>query len=122
MPMAVSIPPGASTAPSAIPHHSFDVQRSRMNNNEPRYLTAKWVAEHQSQRCPYALEAGHYELFCREWGDRVEVTRANLIRAAELGLRADWLAEQILDADDLARFHEALCPAEDASKQGQLES
>lgn len=52
--------------------------------------------------------AAHPDLFERTWGASAEVTRAELLRAADLGLNLRWLADQILEGEAIGRFHAEL--------------
>ncbi len=55
----------------------------------PKEITRRWAQRHDA--CPEQVE-----LFTKEWPDGAELTRDNLLRAADLGLDVDWLAEEIL--------------------------
>lgn len=57
-------------------------------------ITTAWLATADGV-CNRPLMAEHIEIFRREWGDEVEVTRDTLLRAAELGLNLPWLARQL---------------------------
>jgi len=50
-------------------------------------------------RLRYAYE-DDYVAFKAEWPDGMELTVPNLLRAVELEISIDWLAEKILDNDD----------------------
>ena len=55
-------------------------------------ISVKWLED---------VEACHsqVDIFRCEWGEgEIEITRARLIRAAELGLDLDWLAKMVLTA------------------------
>lgn len=55
----------------------------------PKKITRRWAQRRE------ACE-GQVEIFAKEWPDGAELTRANLMRAAALGLSVAWLAVDLL--------------------------
>ena len=51
------------------------------------------------------------ELFAETFGQSAELTRANLVKAAQVGFDTGWLAKCLLDDDSQLRFYRALDPA-----------
>jgi hypothetical protein len=80
-----------------------DIDRQRHGMDKPREISLAWLAGHQA--CD-TLKA-HCGIFEAAFGDRIAVTRENLVRAARAGLYPHWLAERLLGGDALERFHGA---------------
>ena len=51
------------------------------------------------------------DTFSEEWPDGAEVTLDNCLRAAELGLDLDWLAEKMFSAPAWEAYEQAKAPA-----------
>ena len=54
------------------------------------------------------------DTFSEEWPDGAEVTLDNCLRAAELGLNLNWLAEKMFPARALEAYRQATAPALEA--------
>jgi len=54
------------------------------------------------------------DTFSDEWPDGAEITLDNCLRAAELGLDLDWLAEKMFPAPALEAYLQATAPALEA--------
>jgi len=57
------------------------------------------------------------DTFSEEWPDGAEVTLDNCLRAAELHLNLDWLAEKMFPARAREAFEQARAPALEAYRQ-----
>jgi len=57
------------------------------------------------------------DTFSEEWPDGAEVTLDNCLRAAELHLNLDWLAEKMFPARALEAYEQATAPALEAFEQ-----
>ena len=57
------------------------------------------------------------DTFSEEWPDGAEVTLDNCLRAAELHLNLDWLAEKMFPARALEAYRQATAPAWEAYEQ-----
>src|SRR3990167_3823589 len=57
------------------------------------------------------------DTFSEEWPDGAEVTLDNCLRAAELHLNLDWLAEKMFPARALEAYRQATAPALEAYEQ-----
>ena len=57
------------------------------------------------------------DTFSDEWPDGAEITLDNCLRAAELGLDLDWLAEKMFPAPALEAYLQATAPAWEAYVQ-----
>ncbi len=77
---------------------------------ELREITVEWLEEHE------ACE-DHAEKFVATFGDRAELTRANVVRAVRAGLDIDWLAPRLLDAPALRAYEEVRVTAWRAYKK-----
>ena len=54
-----------------------------------KVVTLKWLRRHEACEDQVAI-------FTKEWGEKAELTEANLLRAVELHLNIDWLAGHFL--------------------------
>ena len=59
------------------------------------------------------------DTFSDEWPDGAEITLDNCLRAAELGLDLDWLAEKMFPARALEAYEQATVPAWEAYEQAR---
>ena len=66
-------------------------------------ITDEWLKENKA--CPDAID-----LFCKEWPEGGEVTHANLLRAAAIGLDMEWFAKRVLPEEVYADY-EGKCAA-----------
>ena len=57
------------------------------------------------------------DAFSAEWPDGAEITLENCLRAAELGLDLDWLAEKMFPARAWEAYRQATAPAREAYRQ-----
>ena len=62
------------------------------------------------------------DTFSGEWPDGAEVTLDNCLRAAELGLDLDWLAEKMFPARALEAYLQATAPALEAYEQAKAQA
>ena len=67
-------------------------------------ITVDYLREQDA--CPEQVE-----LFAETFGQSAELTRENLIKAAQAGLDTGWLAKCLLDEDAELRFYRSLYPA-----------
>ncbi len=68
------------------------------------HIDRRWLKEHGA--C-----SDQVDLLTAEWPEGATVTRAVLIRAAELGADLDWFANKILPAPALAAYNAARATA-----------
>ena len=59
------------------------------------------------------------DTFSDEWPDGAEITLDNCLRAAELGLDLDWLAEKMFPAPALEAYEKATAPAFEAYEKAR---
>ena len=59
------------------------------------------------------------DTFSDEWPDGAEITLDNCLRAAELGLNLDWLAENMFPARALEAYLQAIAPAWEAFEKAR---
>jgi len=62
------------------------------------------------------------DTFSEEWPDGAEVTLDNCLRAAELHLNLDWLAEKMFPARALEAFEQATAPAREAYEKARAQA
>jgi len=62
------------------------------------------------------------DTFSDEWPDGAEITLDNCLRAAELGLDLDWLAEKMFPARALEAYLQATAPALEAYEQAKAQA
>jgi hypothetical protein len=71
----------------------------------PTHITVEWLRTEGA--C-----SDQIEIVQREWGDAAPLTRENLLRAVELRLDLDWLADELLlSAEPLRVYREATAEA-----------
>ena len=62
------------------------------------------------------------DTFSEEWPDGAEVTLDNCLRAAELHLNLDWLAEKMFPARALEAYRQATAPAREAYEKARAQA
>ena len=62
------------------------------------------------------------DTFSDEWPDGAEITLDNCLRAAELRLNLDWLAEKMFPAPALEAYEQATAPALEAFEQAKAQA
>lgn len=99
--------------------NEIDSLMAEITRPAPHVVTGEWLAARS------LCSDWHISTFTSEFGDRAIVTRANLLRAAELGLDTFWLGREFLTGDVLERFRQAVIPIEVAyqpSRDAEVEA